>query len=137
MLEKYPKEVKLVHKFIAAHAFSMKAATAALAAYDQGKFWEFHDQLFANQDDLDDDKLIEIAKMLKLDLKRFNEKRADPKLEEMVDGDFDQAKALGVDRTPWVYVNGRHILNHTLQGLCEAVDEELGRRQGKAPAAGT
>jgi protein-disulfide isomerase len=125
VLEKYPKDVRLAHKFIAAHAFSMKAATAALAAYDQGKFWEFHDQLFANQDDLDDEKLIEIASLLKLDLPRFREKMKDPKLEDMVDGDYEEAMKLGVDRTPWIYMNGRHIEHRTLQGLSDAVDEEL------------
>lgn len=135
MLEKYPKQVRLAHKFIAAHAFSMKAATAALAADEQGKFWAFHDQLFANQLDLDDDKLIEIAKLLKLDLKRFEEKRKDPKLEEMVDQDYDEAMKLGVDRTPWIYLNGRHIERRTLQGLCDAVDEELSRLR-QLPSSG-
>ena len=127
MLEKYPKKVRLVPKFIAAHAFSMKAATAALAAYDQGKFWEFHDQLFANQDDLSDEKVTEIAGNLKLDLKRLRLKMEDPKLEELVDRDLEEAKKLGVMGTPWVYVNGRHLKQRSLPDLVEAVDKELKR----------
>lgn len=127
MLEKYPNEVKLVHKFVTAHDFSMKAATAAMAANDQGKFWEFHDQLFENQDSLSDAKLIEIAKTLQLDLKRFNNKLQDPALPEFIARDFDDAKKLGVLATPWVYVNGRHLTERSLPDLIDAVNKELAK----------
>ena len=132
MLEKYPKEVKLAHMFFPGQAFSMKASIAALAAYDQGQFWQFHDQLFANQDDLDDDKLIEIAGKLNLDMKRFREKLADPKLEDLVDHDEDEATRLGIEGTPWIYINGRHVTDRTLPGLAGEIDKEL-NSQRRAP----
>jgi len=127
VLEKYPKEVKLVHKFVTAHDFSMKAATAAMAADDQGKFWEFHDQLFGNQDFLSDAQITEIAKTLKLDLKRFNKKLKDPALPEFIAHDFDDAKKLGVLATPWVYVNGRHLTERSLPDLVDAINKELAK----------
>ena len=73
MLEKYPKEVKLVYKNfpLVGHKFARKAATAALAAHEQGKFWEFHDNLFKNYRNLDDAKIQEIAEELGLDMERF------------------------------------------------------------------
>lgn len=127
MLEKYPKEIKLVHKFIPAHDFTMKASIAALAADDQGKFREFHDQLFANQRELDDTKIIEIAAMLKLNMDRFRKKMADPALKAIVDRDNDDAKKLGITRTPWIYINGRHLSEHSLTGFTTAIDAELSR----------
>jgi protein-disulfide isomerase len=127
VLEKYPNEVKLVHKFVTAHDFSLKAATAAMAANDQGKFWQFHDQLFENQDSLSDAKVIEIAKSLKLDLERFNKKLKDPALPEFITRDFDEAKRLGVLATPWVYVNGRHLTDRSLPDLVDAINKELAK----------
>lgn len=127
MLEKYPKEVKLVHKFIPAHDFSMKAATAALAADEQGKFWEFHDKLFENQSVLNDAKVIEIATMLKLNMDRFRKKMEDPALEALVDRDYADAKKLGISATPWVYINGIHLKERSLPGFVTAIDKELKR----------
>ncbi|HJV37068.1 DsbA family protein, partial [Geomonas sp.] len=59
------------------------------------------------------------------DLPRFRAKMKDPKLEEMVDADYDEAMKLGVDRTPYIYINGRHEEHRTFQNLNDAVDEEL------------
>ena len=98
-----------------------------MAAYDQGKFWEFHDKLFENQDSLNDAKIIEIAKTLKLDLNRFNKKLQDPALPELISRDLDDAKRLGVLATPWVYVNGRHLTERSLPDLFDAVNKELAK----------
>lgn len=127
MLEKYPKEVKLVHKIVPAHDFTTKAAIAALAAYEQGKFWEFHDKLFENQSVLNDPKVIEIATMLKLDMDRFRKKMQDPALKAMVDRDYDDAIKLGITATPWVYINGRHLKERSLPDFVSAIDKELKR----------
>jgi len=125
VLEKYPKEVRLTHKFIPAHDFTMKAATAALAADEQGKFWEFHDKLFENQSVLNDAKVIEIAGMLKLNMDRFRKKMQDPALKALVDRDYADAKKLGVSATPWIYINGRHLKDRSLPGFVTAIDKEL------------
>lgn len=125
MLEKYPKEVKLVHKFIPAHDFTWKAATAALAADEQGKFWEFHDKLFENQSVLNEPKLIEIAGMLKLNMERFRKKMKDPALKTLIKRDYDDALRLGIPATPWVYINGRHLKERSLPDFVDAIDKEL------------
>jgi protein-disulfide isomerase len=125
VLEQYPKDVKLVHKFITAHDFSLKAATAAMAANDQGKFWEFHDKLFENQKSLNEAKIFEIAGLLKLDPGRFKVKMKDPALAELIGNDFDEAKKLGVLATPWVYVNGRHLVDRSYPDLVNAINKEL------------
>jgi len=125
VLEKYPLEVKLVHKFISAHDFTLKAATAALAAGEQGKFWEFHDKLFENQSVLNDAKVIEIAGMLKLDMDRFRKKMKDPALKELIDRDYEDAQQLGISTTPWIYINGRHLKERSFADFVKAIDKEL------------
>ena len=125
MLERYPVAVKLVHKFVPAHDFTLKAATAALAADAQGKFWEFHAKLFEYQSVLSDAMLIQIARDLNLDLARFRKKMRDPALKKLVNRDYDDAKKLGVVSTPWVYVNGRHLIDRSLPGFIKAIDSEL------------
>jgi protein-disulfide isomerase len=127
VLEKYPTEVKLVHKFIPAHDFTMTAATAALAADEQGKFWQFHDKLFENQSVLNEAKIMEIATMLKLDMERFKRKMADPALRDLVNRDFDDALELGIPATPWIYINGRHLKDRTLPDFVDAIEKELKR----------
>lgn len=127
MLEKYPKEVKLVHKFISGHDFTWKAATAALAADEQGKFWEYHDKLFENQKLLNDAKLIEIAESLKLNMDKFRKKMKDPGISGMIQRDHDDAKTLDIPATPWVYINGRHVKDPGLGNLVNVIDKELKR----------
>jgi protein-disulfide isomerase len=105
----------------------MKAATAALAAEEQGKFWEFHNKLFENQSVLNDAKIEEIAGMLNLNMARFNKKLKDPALKKLINSDYEDAIALGVTATPWVYVNGRHLKERSLQDFVEAIDKELRR----------
>lgn len=125
MLEQYPQEVKLVHKFVPAHDFTMKAATAALAADEQGKFREFHAKLFEYQSVLDGAKISDIATRLKLNMERFRKKMKDPALEALVTRDYDEAIKLGVAATPWIYINGIHLKDHSLPGFKSAIDREL------------
>ena len=71
MLEQYPKDVKLVIKnfpLTRIHKFSMNAALAALAANQQGKYWEFHTELFKNYNQLSDAKIDEIAQAVGLNM---------------------------------------------------------------------
>ena len=77
MLENYPKAVKIVFKNfpIRSHKFAVQAAVAALAADRQGKFWEFHDELFQNYSKLNEEKVQEILAKLKLDKTQFEKDR--------------------------------------------------------------
>ena len=130
MLEKYPNDVKLVHKFLPhTRDFSVKAATAALAADEQGKFWEFHDKLFENQDVLNDPKVIEIAGTLKMDVNRFRKKMQDPALQELIERDLNEARELEIIGTPDVYINGTHLKDRSLSGFVDAIGKELKRQE--------
>ncbi|MBI5446803.1 MAG: thioredoxin domain-containing protein [Deltaproteobacteria bacterium] len=128
MLEKYPKEVKLVHKFLPHNGeFSRKAAIAAMAADEQGKFWEFHDMLLDNQGGLDDAKILEMAATLKLDVDRFKKKMLDPATEAVIKKDLDDVARLGIHWTPEVYINGMVFNRRALPDFVSAVEGELSK----------
>jgi protein-disulfide isomerase len=136
VLEKYPDDVKIVFKNfpLRNHKFALKAATAALAAKSQGKFWEFHDLLFKNYNKLNDQKIHEIALGLGLDQTEFEKKMKDPGIKAMIRQDLRDAAQAGVRATPTVFINGRRLKNRTLQGFQTAVDKELqklGKKTGK------
>ena len=126
MLEKYPEEVKLVHKFLPHNGeMSIKAAIAAMAADDQGKFWEFHDKLYENQGGLDDAKILEIAATLKLNMEQFKRKMKDPAIEKLIQKDLSDARDLEVHWTPQVYINGAVLQDRSFKGFVAAIDAEL------------
>jgi|SRR5262245_55756214 len=82
---------------------------AAMAAHDQGKFWEYHDKLFANQKALKKEDLIQYARELKLDMKRFEDAVNTSKFKGAVDADVTEAGTLGMSGTPAFFVNGRFL----------------------------
>ena len=116
MLDKYPKEVKLVFKNfpLSKHKFAMKAAAAALAAKAQGRFWEFHYKLFENYRKLSDVKIQEIAKELGLDLERFKKDMKDPAIKKLIIRDVKNGQQIGVRSIPTVFINGKLLRNRRL-----------------------
>ena len=131
MLEKYPKEVKLVVKQfpLSIHNYARKAAVAALAAEKQGKFWEMHHNLFANQKDLSDAKVESIARGLGLNIQQFNQDLKDPAIGSLIDRDMNSAMQANVQGTPTIFVNRRLLTQRSLAGFEQAVEVEL--RRGK------
>lgn len=111
VLKAYPNSVKLVFKNLPLpfHNEATPAAKAALAAGKQGKFWEFHDALFANQQKLGQAFYEETAKKLALNLEQWKTDMASAEVEAAVTADQEQAKKLGVHGTPGFFVNGVKI----------------------------
>jgi len=107
--EDYGNQLRLVVKQhpLPFHPRARPAALASLAAHQQGKFFEYHDKLFANQQSLDDASLETFAKEVGLDVKRWKKDMADPKLGAIVDRDAALAQSLGARGTPGFFVNGR------------------------------
>jgi protein-disulfide isomerase len=129
LLEKYPQQVRLVFKNypLRSHKFAKKAAAAALAAHAQGRFWEFHDAIFASYNKLNESKVEEIRASLNLDKKAFDVQRKAPQVMGQIQKDIKWAREAGVTSTPSVFVNGRLQRNRSLQKLSEAVEAELQR----------
>lgn len=91
---------------------SQKTAETAEAAGSQGKFWEMHDQLFENQDNLDDASLVEYADALGLDVQQFLQELGYHAHAERVRLDVESAKQYGVTETPTFFVSVRHQGNN-------------------------
>ena len=127
MLEKFPKEVKLVIKQfpLSIHPYARKAAIAALAAGKQGKFWEMHHELFANQNDLNDAKVEAIAKQLGLDIEKFNEDLKDSAIASLIDRDLASGAQANVQGTPTIFVNGRLLAQRSLPGFQQAIEAAM------------
>ena len=131
MLEKNPKDVKLVMKNfpLPSHSFARKAAIAAVAAEKQGKFWEMHEKLFANQKQLSDAKVEEIARDLGLDMERFDQDLKDPEIQARIDRDLNSGQQANVRGTPTVFLNGKVFQQRSLPGFQQAIDTELKKKQ--------
>jgi protein-disulfide isomerase len=127
VIEKYPKQVKIVYKNfpIQSHKYSETAARAALAAQKQGKFWAFHDLLYAHYKDLSDKKIREIATRVKLDMVRFEKDRKDPAIVGKVRADIRDGNNAGVRGVPTVFINGRRLRKRSLEGFSEMIEKEL------------
>ena len=134
VLEKYRDDVKIVFKNfpLRQHKFAMKAAIAALAAASEGKFWEFHDELYKNYNNLSDQKISEIAIGLGFDQAQFEKKMNDPKIKTMIRQDIQDGARAEVRGTPTVFINGRRLKNPSPQGLQAAIEKELQRLGKKA-----
>jgi protein-disulfide isomerase len=91
------------------HKESPLAHEAALAAEDQGKFWEMHDLIFSTQSKLSRDDLIAKAKQLNLDVPRFTRDLDNHRFKSIVDSDRQEGNRLGVDGTPFFFINGHAI----------------------------
>jgi len=127
VLEKYPKDVKLVYKNfpLRSHKFAWPAAIAAHAAGKQGKFWEFHDLLFENYNRLNAQKVQEIARQLNLDLEQFEKDQKDPQIRALVNRDLSDGVGADVNATPTVFINGRRLRNLNAAGFQSMIEEEL------------
>src|SRR5262249_2265361 len=91
------------------HPRARLAAEAALAAGEQGKFWEMHDALFADQQHLERADLDARAKALRLDLRRFARSLDSHRFAKLVDADLAQAAGLAVSGTPTFFVAGQRV----------------------------
>ncbi len=91
------------------HQYAQKAAEASECADDQGKFWEYHDLLFANQGALDVDSLKGYAAQLNLDTATFNDCLDGGKQAEEVNKDAEDARSYGATGTPAFFINGQLV----------------------------
>jgi RNA polymerase sigma factor (sigma-70 family) len=134
LLAAYPKDVRLVFRNLplAFHENAPLAAEAALAAHEQGKFWQMHDRLFANQSALDPASLEVHAAAIGLDVARFRKALEDKRFLPAVQEDMRLARELDINGTPAFLVNGKRVMGaQPLGAFKQAVDEALARAAGR------
>lgn len=127
LLSKYPDEVKLVYKNypLPSHKYAAKAAMAALAAGRQGKFWEFHDELYKNYNRLNDQKIEEIVLQLGLDETKFDQDKKSSQLSARIQRDWKDGKQIGIRGTPTLFINGKKVKNRSIKKMEALIDEQL------------
>ena len=128
LLQTYSSNVKLVFKHLPLpnHQHAFKAAQAAFCAGEQGKFWEYHDTLFAHSNDLSANSLKHYAADLGLKADEFSACLDSELSRNAVMKDLQEAKEIGVAGTPTFFVNGRILRGaKSLEDLKAVVAQEL------------
>ncbi len=114
IVNQYKDQIKFVyHHFplLKIHPRAYDAALASECANDQGKFWQYHDLLFANQPNFKRSQLVEYAGKLGLDSEQFSACLQSRARRQIVDDDLQRAKELNLNSTPTFIVNGQIIRN--------------------------
>ncbi len=112
ILETYEGRIKFVIRDFplnSIHPYAQKASEATECADDQGKFWEYHDVLYANQNALDVDSLKGYAAELGLDTATFNDCLDSGKHQGEVEKDLQDGRSYGVTGTPAFFINGQLV----------------------------
>ena len=132
MLEKNPDKVKVVFKNfpLRSHRYAVPAAIAALAAGRQGKFWEFHDELFKIYKKINDKNINEIAQNLALNMPEFQQSIKDTSIMQRVQDDMQEGMRIGIRGVPSVYINGKKFKGRKLQDFQAVIDKELKKYAG-------
>ncbi|HEX4999359.1 MAG TPA: thioredoxin domain-containing protein [Terriglobia bacterium] len=131
-LERYKDKVRLVYRQypLPSHPHAPKAAEASLCANDQQRFWEMHDAMFTDQENLDVPSLKEKAAKLKLNTGTFDTCLDSGKYTAAVRRDIQEGSRVGVTGTPAMFVNGRYFSGAlTFDELSRVIEDELRRAE--------
>lgn len=111
VFERHSPKVRLIHKVypLKSHPHAEAAARAAVAAHNQGRYWQMEKLLFANQHRLEDADLLRYAKSLGLDMARFRADMASDRTTEIIARDKAEADRAGLAGTPFIVINGREF----------------------------
>lgn len=126
----YPNQLRIVYRHfpLSGHADARPAAEAAVCAEAQGKFWEFHEVIFANQRELSTEKLRAYAEQVELDLATFDTCIEDEATKHRVETDIAAARGAGATATPTFFINGRLVRGaKPVSAFQKVIDEELAR----------
>jgi protein-disulfide isomerase len=109
------------------HDFAYNSAIASEAAREQGKFEEYYDILFNNQEELTDEDLLRYAQELELDMVKFSADLQNPEVKARVDKDAAEAEKRGYNSTPTFVLNGRRLSlgNDPENQLRSAIQEKI------------
>jgi len=131
VLERYPEQVRLVHRHFPLdniHPLARAASEAAMCADEQQGFWEFHDAIFARDGRLTAESFVEIGTELGLDLDALGQCMGERRYEAFVQADFRAGEEAGVTGTPAFFVNGISLKGaRDADEISRVVESELAR----------
>jgi protein-disulfide isomerase len=114
------------------HNNARGAAAAGLAANEQGKFWEMHDKMFANQQSLDRASLEKYASEIGLDVGKFKAALDSNKFESVIAADSAEGAKVGANGTPTFFINGRQVVGaQPIESFKTVIDDELAKAKKK------
>jgi protein-disulfide isomerase len=125
---KYGNQVRVVFRQypLPFHEHARLAAAASMAAHEQGKFWEFHDALFAQQGALDRPALEALAAKLKLDVERFREALDSGAYDNYLDAEVAEGKQRGISGTPTFFINDTPLVGaQPVEEFAKVIDAQL------------
>jgi protein-disulfide isomerase len=126
--EEYGDKVRIVFKHLplSMHPKAPAAHAAAEAAHRQGKFWEMHDLIFADQRSMSPEKYVEYATEIGLDLDQFNADVESAEVKKRIEADTSEAAKLNVRGTPAFFINGKYLSGaQPFEAFKQRIDEEL------------
>jgi protein-disulfide isomerase len=129
---KYGDKVRIIYRHLPMifHRYAELAAEAGVAAAEQGKFWAFHDQVFAHAGKLTRADLETYAQAAGLDVAKLRAALDDRRFRDVVAAEAGAAESLGVDGTPTTFINGRPVVGSQSEEVFdEMVDLELAEAQ--------
>ena len=134
VLAKYEGKIRMIYKDFpldSLHPQARAAAEAARCAGEQGKFWEFHDKIYAGGPDATAPTMQLYAKQVGLDGVKFEACRSARKYQAQVQADAAEGTKLGVSGTPGFFINGRFLSGaQPLEAFIKIIDEELEAKRG-------
>src|SRR5258708_16568145 len=139
LLKKYEGKIRLVYRDFpleSIHPYAMGAAQAAQCANEQNHFWEYHDLLFQNQQQLTNADFLTSAKQLKLDMTTFQTCVDGKKYAHKIQNDLQAGENLNVSGTPTFFINGRKLVGaQPLAMFITYIDAELANPSSPATPA--
>jgi protein-disulfide isomerase len=127
-MKEYDGRVRLVFKDLPlpSHDLARPAHEAARCAGAVGRYWPYHDRLFANQPKFERPDLVRYADEVGLPRAAFETCLDQHRFAAAVDADVKQARALGVRSTPTFIINGRPLVGaHPVENFRSVIDEAL------------
>ena len=119
------------HQVLNTHPKAPAAHAAAEAAHRQGKFWEMHDLIFANQREMSPEKYEQWAQEIGLDMEKFKQDIVAKSVKSRLDADTREAARVGNRGTPGFFINGRILRGaKPFDAFKTIIDEELAKKPG-------
>lgn len=139
LVDAHKTDVRFAYKFYVLGKFpnSENAARAAIAAGKQGKFWEMHHAIFANQQQLDQQGLDGLAKSVGVDVARMHADMQLPETAERIAKDRKLGEDLRIEGTPTIYINGRQFDGHQDMNDWLALELQMAGKGGTTTTAAT
>lgn len=128
----YPDTVQFIYRdfpLTELHPIAQKAAEAGECADDQGKFWEFHDKLYQNQNALSEEAFVEFAESLNMNVTQFESCVQSGRYADEVTEDYLAGVEAGVRGTPTFFINGNRIAGAIPADILEAVIQSILNRE--------